>query len=62
TNIAKSILSNTTKSKQKGKRKGTSLTGIRKIPKLASLALSPLTSDVNTQDETQPTSSEKKDE
>ena len=61
TNIAKSILSNVTKPKQKGKRKASTLTGINKIPKLASLSLSPPSSDINPQDETQPTSSEKKD-
>ncbi|CAI2185993.1 1936_t:CDS:1, partial [Funneliformis geosporum] len=44
------------------KRKKPSLIGIHKIPKLASLALSPLTSDINTQEKIQPTLPEKKDE
>ncbi|CAI2186199.1 16856_t:CDS:2, partial [Funneliformis geosporum] len=46
----------------KEKRKKPSLIGIHKIPKLASLALSPLTSDINTQEKIQPTLPEKKDE
>ncbi|CAG8667156.1 7544_t:CDS:2 [Funneliformis caledonium] len=63
TDIAKSILTNAKKPKQKGKRKASStLSGIDKTPKLASLSLSSLNTDINPQNEIQSTQPEEKNE